>query len=59
MLFRSLHAAGIAFVEIGQGQSEMVSEIFSQAGLHVAAAVPDLAGIPRCLIAMPAVPEVK
>lgn len=59
LLPRVLRVNGRAFVEIGQGQRELVSEIFSNAGLRVAGAVSDLAGIPRCLIAMPAAPQVK
>jgi hypothetical protein len=37
----------------------LVSEIFSNAGLAICGVVPDLAGIPRCLIAMPALQQVK
>jgi release factor glutamine methyltransferase len=41
---------GRAFVEIGSGQAEAASQIFSSAGLETQRAVPDLSGIPRCLV---------
>jgi len=39
-------------VEIGQGMSDEVSQALRPAGLRVARVVPDLAGIPRALIAV-------
>ncbi len=41
---------GVAFLEIGAGQSEEVGAIFSARGLKVLEIVPDLAGIHRCAI---------
>lgn len=53
LIARRLSAHGRAFVEIGQGQEQKVPRIFAAAGLETAAVVPDLAGIPRCVIAAP------
>nr|WP_267461381.1 peptide chain release factor N(5)-glutamine methyltransferase [Aureimonas sp. SA4125] len=44
-----LRRPGHALVEIGQGQASDVCEIFSAAGLVLAASRDDLAGIPRAL----------
>lgn len=38
-------------LEVGEGQMRAVSDLFVQAGLRVEAQIPDLAGIPRCLVA--------
>jgi len=37
--------------EIGQGQHDAVAAILAGAGMAVEAVVPDLAGIPRCVVA--------
>ena len=57
--YRSLVAAvqpllapgGIAVVELGIGQAQAVGALFSAAGLTVSAPRPDLAGVPRALLA--------
>lgn len=54
LLAAVLKPAGVALIEIGRGQQEVVSRLLNQAGLVILAAVPDLAGIPRCLAAGPA-----
>lgn len=46
---RLLRPDGRAFIEIGLGQDELVTGIFSAAGLHVEQIVKDLAGVPRCV----------
>jgi release factor glutamine methyltransferase len=46
-----LKPAGLAFVEVGKGQARDVQEILEDSGLEVRRIAPDLAGIPRCLIA--------
>jgi release factor glutamine methyltransferase len=48
-----LATGGRAFLEIGQGQEQKVPKIFATAGLETVAVVPDLGGIPRCVIAAP------
>jgi release factor glutamine methyltransferase len=45
---------GRAFLEIGQGQEQKVPMILKASGLETLRVVPDLAGIPRCVIAAPA-----
>jgi len=45
-----LNPAGRAFVEVGLGQADAVAAIFSLAGVETLRAVPDLLGIPRCLV---------
>jgi release factor glutamine methyltransferase len=45
-----LKPRGRAFVEIGRGQADAVSRIFSTHGLETERTVPDLSGIPRCLV---------
>jgi release factor glutamine methyltransferase len=52
---KHLKQSGRAFVELGAGQAAAVSGIFATAGLEIVRVVPDLAGIPRCLIAARAV----
>ena len=42
---------GIFAAEIGFGQSDAVAAILSKRGLRIDGAVPDLAGIPRCVVA--------
>jgi release factor glutamine methyltransferase len=42
---------GVALLEIGEGQGESVREILGAAGLGTRRIVPDLAGIPRCVVA--------
>jgi release factor glutamine methyltransferase len=46
---RLLAPAGRLFVELGAGQEPVVRKLFTNAGLIVGAARPDLAGIPRVL----------
>jgi release factor glutamine methyltransferase len=46
-----LRPGGHIMIEIGQGQADRVSELASAAGLVGARVVPDLAGIPRTLVA--------
>jgi release factor glutamine methyltransferase len=47
VLRRLLKPGGMAFLEIGAGQSEAVGALL---GLKIIGIVPDLAGIPRCVI---------
>jgi release factor glutamine methyltransferase len=46
---RLLNPGGQLIVELGAGQEAAVAALFTKAGLHVAAARKDLAGIPRAL----------
>lgn len=46
---RLLNPGGQLIVELGAGQEAAVAALFTNAGLHVAAARKDLAGIPRAL----------
>jgi release factor glutamine methyltransferase len=48
---RLLKPRGAAFLEIGEGQTDKTREILEAAGLTVNRIAPDLAGIPRCLVA--------
>jgi release factor glutamine methyltransferase len=41
---------GLAFVEIGAGQAVSAGEILAATGLELERVVPDLSGIPRCLV---------
>jgi len=50
VLMAVLAPRGRAYLEIGQGQHHMVTEVMESAGLKVARVVPDLAGIPRCVV---------
>jgi release factor glutamine methyltransferase len=50
-----LRAGSALVVEIGAGQSDHVAQLFTAAGLAVAAPHPDLNGIPRVLLARKAV----
>lgn len=47
----ALRPGGRSFVEIGLGQSESVRAILAGSGLEVERIAPDLAGIPRCVVA--------
>jgi release factor glutamine methyltransferase len=49
-----LAPSGRAFLEIGQGQEQKVPKILAASGLETVRVAPDLAGIPRCVIAAPA-----
>lgn len=49
-LVETLAPSGLAFVEIGAGQSAQVSEIILSCGLEVRQTIPDLSGVPRCLM---------
>lgn len=51
-LAQALQPGGRAFLELGSGQSEAVRGILLAAGLGIERIVPDLAGIPRCLVAV-------
>jgi release factor glutamine methyltransferase len=50
VLLPRLSARGCAYLELGQGQAEAVSEIFTKAGFLVEGTVNDLARIKRCLV---------
>jgi release factor glutamine methyltransferase len=50
VLARQLTRNGLAFLEIGVGQAGAACEILAAAGLELQRAVPDLSGIPRCLV---------
>lgn len=52
VLVKALKPKGGAFVELGLGQAESVLAIFEAAGLKVIRIAPDLAGVPRCIVAM-------
>lgn len=45
---------GVFACEVGAGQDATVARILAAHGMAVEAVVPDLAGIPRCLVARPA-----
>ncbi len=47
----SLTPQGLAFLEIGQGQHHMVSQILESESLQIVRVVEDLAGTPRCVVA--------
>lgn len=49
-LAATLAPEGLAFVELGAGQNRPVAELFAAAGLEVRRFVPDLQGIPRCVV---------
>jgi release factor glutamine methyltransferase len=46
-----LAPAGLFATEIGSGQAEAVTALLTGAGLSVEAVLPDLAGLPRCVVA--------
>ncbi len=46
-----LKPEGTAFLEIGQGQGEAVTAIMAANGLEIVRIAPDLAGVPRCIVA--------
>jgi release factor glutamine methyltransferase len=48
---RLLAAGGFFLTEIGQGQADDVATLIAVAGLTIDKTVPDLAGIPRCIVA--------
>ena len=48
---RVLTPDGLAFVEIGADRAECVKRILEENGLELCRLAPDLAGIPRCVIA--------
>ena len=41
---------GHVFLEIGAGQLERIKDVFAASGLSTVRSIPDLAGIPRCLV---------
>jgi len=45
-----LKEEGRVFLEIGAGQSERIKDVFAASGLSTVRSIPDLAGIPRCLV---------
>ncbi|MGH6887759.1 MAG: peptide chain release factor N(5)-glutamine methyltransferase [Rhizomicrobium sp.] len=45
-----LAPSGLAFFEIGTGQRDAATQILQSCGLEVRRAVPDLSGVPRCLV---------
>jgi len=49
---RLLRPGGTLMLEVGQGQAEEVSSICVREGFHVERVVPDLAGIPRVVVAV-------
>jgi len=49
-LAENLAPQGLAFVEIGAGQASQVADLFVAEGLEVLRSVPDLGGIPRCVV---------
>jgi release factor glutamine methyltransferase len=51
---RLVAPGGVFACEIGAGQGAAVAQILAEHGLTVDAVVPDLAGIPRCMVARPA-----
>jgi release factor glutamine methyltransferase len=51
VLSRRLAAKGKAFVEVGAGQAPAAMEILARSGLDVGEVIPDLSGVPRCLVA--------
>ena len=52
-LSRLLAPGGLFAGEIGSDQAESVAAALTDAGLAVEAVVPDLAGLPRCVVARP------
>ena len=50
---RLLAPGGLFATEIGSDQADAVAALLRQAGLTVEAVVPDLAGLPRCVVARP------
>jgi release factor glutamine methyltransferase len=48
---RLLASGGIFAGEIGQGQDRAVAGLITARGLAIDAIIPDLAGIPRCVVA--------
>lgn len=52
-LRRLVGESGLVAIEIGIAQSTSVTSILAAQGLEVVEVVPDLAGIPRCIIGMP------
>lgn len=50
LLAPMLSGEGQAFLEIGWGQSGRIAEILGPHGLEVRRSVPDLSGVPRCLV---------
>jgi release factor glutamine methyltransferase len=48
---RLLASGGIFAGEIGQGQDRAVAALITARGLAIDAIIPDLAGIPRCIVA--------
>jgi release factor glutamine methyltransferase len=53
---RLLAEDGVVLLEVGQGQGASVEGIMRRHGLRLVASWPDLAGIERCLMFLPAMP---
>jgi release factor glutamine methyltransferase len=51
VLSRRLTREGKAFLEVGIGQATAAAEILARSGVDVREVIPDLSGIPRCLVA--------
>ncbi len=51
---KGLKPGGFALFEIGEGQAEAIRAIFARDRLETIRVVPDLAGIPRCIVAQKA-----
>jgi release factor glutamine methyltransferase len=49
-IVRALKPNGVALFEIGTGQADEVGRMLQEAGLETVRIVPDLAGIPRCVV---------
>jgi release factor glutamine methyltransferase len=45
-----LKPAGLALIEIGEGQAGSIPSLFDASGVNTEQIVPDLAGIPRCFV---------
>ncbi len=50
-LLRLLAPKGLFAAEIGSDQAETVAALLNDAGLTIERVVPDLAGLPRCVVA--------
>lgn len=50
LLPKILEPGGHALLEIGVGQAPAMAAVFGASGLNLCEIVPDLAGIPRCVV---------
>lgn len=53
LLARHIAPGGLIALEVGLGQSNAVAALLTAQGLQIQAVRPDLAGIPRCVLAAP------